>query len=108
MSVIAKAFLLAFQGNLERQSLDRHGITQCCLEDICSDEPIHYKDLPQAVPQVVRQQLVAKSQQLEKTKREIEAMLADLETTSGRLLEKRERKHEASKHRCKTCGQVTN
>ena len=104
--MIAKHFLLAFLGNLERQSLDRHGITQGDLEDICADEPIRFKAIPQAVPEVVRKQIVAKSKQLEQTKRELEEILADLETASGKLLDKRERQYEATRPRCKTCKQV--
>lgn len=84
---IAAHFIMGFEGNLKRLHDDE--IEEVCmtLDDISSEDPIRYSNLPSSIPQVVRKQIVAKSQQVVKLHREIEDMLALLARVAERTQE---------------------
>lgn len=106
---IAAHFIMAFEGNLKRKSIDEHDDIQASLEDMggfLDDESIRFKDLPTAIPEVVRRELVKKSEAAISMLNEVTEMLAQLETVSGRLLNKREAEEEKKKPHCDKCGQA--
>lgn len=105
---IAKHFMFAFEGKLNRLDSDECQEVSGDLEDvyIWDEDPLTYKMLPPEIPEVVRRKIIALNKQQLAIGNEIEAMLEQLNTTAVRIAERKEREEEKSKPHCDKCGQV--
>lgn len=105
-AVIQPTVLAVYVDNLKKLSDNKLDVALCRLQDVIPDEAIGLRELPVAVPEIVRRVLAAKSRQASALLQEVEEILATLEDAAEQEQQDREDAAEAALPHCEKCGTV--
>lgn len=108
---IEEHLMSAFEWSLEQQDVDEVENIGGDIEDLYgilgdNEEPLRPRDLPRAIPEVVRQRVLELARQRDGITKELERMVRQLDRAAAKISAKKEREWQASQPRCPNCQQI--